>query len=34
MLASLVLLSVEKMIGRDGSLNGGEIMEMVGDEVM
>jgi hypothetical protein len=33
-LASLVLLLVEKMAGRDGSENGGEIMEMVGDEVM
>jgi hypothetical protein len=33
-LASLVLLSVEKMIKRDGSENGGETMEMVGDEVM
>jgi hypothetical protein len=32
--ASLVLLSVEKMTERDGSENGGEIMEMVGDEVM
>jgi hypothetical protein len=33
-LASLVLLSMEKMTGRDGSENGGEIMEMMGDEVM
>jgi hypothetical protein len=33
-LAYLVLLSVEKMTGRDGSENGGEIIEMVGDKVM
>jgi hypothetical protein len=33
-IASLVLFSVENMTGRDGVENGGEIMEMVGDEVM